>query len=127
MAVWPSKVKQKRPSASARSSTPSTRSTRRMRKRWNGWYHSRSQWVWGTRNTWPAARSCSRPLRVGDHAAWRCRRPGDHHIGRDIVEDKRPDAHHRVFADGAGADHDGEAGQPGALLDDDVAAGPGDR
>src|SRR5512133_4280130 len=49
MAVWPSKVKQKRRSASARSSTPSTRSTRRSRNRWNGSYHSRSQWVGGTR------------------------------------------------------------------------------
>src|SRR5215211_6677442 len=49
MAVWPSKVKQKRGSASARSSTPSTRSTRRSRNRWKGSYHSRSQWVWGTR------------------------------------------------------------------------------
>ena len=27
------------------------RSTSRMRKVWNGWYHSRSQWVWGTRWT----------------------------------------------------------------------------
>jgi hypothetical protein len=27
------------------------RSTSRIRNVWKGWYHSRSQWVWGTRWT----------------------------------------------------------------------------
>ena len=34
-----------------REPTSSRRSTRRSRKRWNGSYHSRSQWVCGTSHT----------------------------------------------------------------------------
>ncbi len=38
-------------SASSRSRTSSSTSTSRRRKAWNGWYHSRSQCVWGTMAT----------------------------------------------------------------------------
>src|SRR5438093_2770893 len=49
VATWPSSVNARRGSASIESRSSSTSSTKRIRNTWNGSYHSRSQWVWGTR------------------------------------------------------------------------------
>ena len=57
-----------RGSASRRGRNSSSRSTSRSRNVWNGWYHSRSQWVWGTMSSGPA-----RPRRYGSRQAAGCR------------------------------------------------------
>jgi hypothetical protein len=53
--------------------------------------------------------------------------PATNRVRGDIVQDQGADTHHGMLADGAGSDHDGEAGQPGSLADEDVATGLRDR
>lgn len=48
-AIRPSTVNRKSGSASAVAGTVSRAVTRRCRNTWNGSYHSRSQWKWGTK------------------------------------------------------------------------------
>src|SRR5262249_13875976 len=92
-------------SASRRSSRSSTRWTSCTRYRWNGAYHSRSQWVWGTMPTVLAVTGSGYEASVGADPPVADAGLGhdEARVGRVVTElaPQLPDVHAQVVALGA--------------------------